>query len=97
VKLAEPLRDLASKVEKEGQNGNLTTGELRIINYRVDLMIFLTDTSEKSLAALTQLGFEPTADSKAARILIGTLDVRKLENLARLDVVVAIKPVSPGR
>ncbi|MDQ3812706.1 MAG: VWA domain-containing protein, partial [Armatimonadota bacterium] len=93
-KLAEPLRDLAAKVEKEGKEGNLTVGKLRVIGYKVDVMIYLRDTSDKTLESLKQLGFVQTGESKAIRLLIGTLDVRKLEELSKLDAVVRIEPVA---
>ncbi|HVF10022.1 MAG TPA: hypothetical protein VNA16_04420, partial [Abditibacteriaceae bacterium] len=94
AKLAEPLRDLAAKVEKEGKDGNLTVGKLRLIKYKVDVMIYLRDTSDKTLAALKQLGFAQTGESKAIRLLIGALDVRKLEELAKLEAVIRVTPVS---
>jgi Ca-activated chloride channel family protein len=92
-KLAEPLRDLAAKVEKKGQDGNLTVGELKVVDYKVDVMIFLSDLSDETLKALTELGFVQTGESKAVRLLIGTIDVRKLEHLAKLDAVLRVKPV----
>ena len=94
AKLAEPLRDLAAKVAKEGREGNLAVGKLSVTNYRVDVMIFLRDAAEKTLAALKALGFDQTGESKAVNLLIGTLDVRKLEELAKLDVVIRVKPVA---
>jgi hypothetical protein len=93
ARLAEPLRDLATKVEKDGQHGNLTVGKLKVAAYRVDVMIYLADTSEKTLEALKKLGFEQTAESKAVKLLVGTFDVRKLEQLAVLDAVLSVKPV----
>ncbi len=95
AKLAEPLRDLATKVVKEGKDGNLTAGKLTVTNYRVDVMVLLQDTSEKTLAALKALGFEQAGESKAVTLLIGSIDVRKLEDLAKLDAVIRIKPVGP--
>jgi Ca-activated chloride channel family protein len=92
-KLAEPLRDLAAKVEKEGQDGSLTIGELKVVDYKVDVMIFLRDLSDETLKALRELRFVQTGESKAVRLLIGTIDVRKLEDLAKLDAVIRVKPV----
>jgi hypothetical protein len=43
--------------------------------------------------ALKQLGFQQTGESKAVRMLIGTIDVRKLEELVKLEAVVSVKPV----
>jgi len=94
AKLAEPLRDLADKVAKQGRNGNLTVGKLRVIDYKVDVMIYLGDTSAKTMAALKKLGFVQAAESKAVRLVIGTIDVRKLEDLAKLGAVIHVAPVA---
>ncbi len=93
-KLAEALRGLAEKVEKEGADGNLTVGKLRVIDWKVDVMIFLGDTSGETITALKELGFVQTGESKAVTLLIGTIDVRKLEDLAKLDAVIRVKPVA---
>jgi hypothetical protein len=92
-KLGEPLRDLATNVEKQGKDGNLTIGELKVVDYKVDVMVFLGDLSEKTLKALKELGFVQTGESKTVRLLIGTIDVRKLEDLAKLEAVIRVKPV----
>lgn len=92
-KLAEVLRDLAARVEAEGSGGNLTVGKLKVVDHRVDVMVFLADVSQKTRDALTELGFKQTAESKTTRLLIGSIDVRKLPALAALDVVVRVKPV----
>ena len=91
--LAESLRDLAEKVAKEGKEGNLTVGKLRVIDYKVDVMIQLRDTSAKTLEELKKLGFMRTGESKTVRLLIGTIDVRQLEALAKLEAVLRITPV----
>jgi Ca-activated chloride channel family protein len=93
-KLAEPLRDLAAKVAKDGKDGNLAAGKIVVTNYRVDVIVLLEDTSEKTLAALQALGFEQVGESKAVSLLIGSIDVRKLEELAKLEAVIRIRPVA---
>ncbi|MFH1747854.1 MAG: VIT domain-containing protein [Planctomycetota bacterium] len=92
-KLAEPLGDLAEKVEKEAQDGNLAVGKLQVTDYRVDVMIFLSDLSDETLAALEKLGFEQSEASRTIKLLIGTIDVRKLAELAELNAVIRVKPV----
>jgi Ca-activated chloride channel family protein len=93
VKLAEPLSGLPEQVAKAGKDGNLTVGKLRVINHHVDVMVYLRDTSPQTIEALTQLGFIQTGESKAARLLIGSIDVRRLIELAKLDAVIRIAPV----
>ena len=92
-KLAESLRDLAEKVAKEGKEGGLVVGKLRVIDYKVDVMVQLRDISPDTLAALKKLGFTQTGESKTIRLLTGTIDVRQLEVLAKLEVVMRISPV----
>ena len=92
-KLDTSLRDLAARVEKEGKDGNLTAGDLLVKDHKVDVMIRLSDTSVKTLEALKKLGFEQSAESKAVRLVIGSIDVRKLEELVKLEAVVAVNPV----
>jgi len=96
-RLAEPLRGLAEKVQKEGKDGTLATGGIKVVGWRVDVMVFLRDLSEKTLAGLKELGFVQTGESKAARVLIGSIDVRKLEELAKLEAVVLVRPVGAAR
>ncbi len=93
LKLAEALRELADKVAKEGQDGTLTVGKLKVVNYRVDVMIYLSDASEQTLNALKALGFEQTAESKTVALRIGSIDVRKLADLAALESVLRVQPV----
>jgi hypothetical protein len=93
AKLAEPLRGLEEQVAKAGVDGNLTLGKLRVIGHRVDVMVYLRDTSPQTIDALKQLDFVQTGESKAARLLIGSIDVRQLAELAQLDAVIRIAPV----
>ena len=93
AKLAEPLRDLSAKVVRDGDDGNLTVGKMRVVDYRVDVMIFLRDASVAARAALEQLGFKQTTESRSVSLLIGSIDVRKLEALSKLDAIIRVKPV----
>jgi Ca-activated chloride channel family protein len=96
AKLAEPLRDLAENVAKQGKRGNLTIGKLRVMDWRVDVMIYLRDSSDATVEALKKLGLVQTGQSKAIHLVIGTIDVRKLGELARLDAVIRVAPVGPA-
>ena len=93
AKLAEPLRALDERVADLGKGGNLTVGKLRVIDHRVDVMVHLRDTSPQTIDGLKQLGFVRTGESKAARLLIGSIDVRRLAALARRDAVIRVAPV----
>jgi Ca-activated chloride channel family protein len=91
LKLAEPLRTLAAHVERDGREGNLTVGKLKVVAYRIDVMITLRDLSDETLKALADLGFVRTAESRATRLLVGAIDVRKLEELAKLEAVRSVE------
>ena len=91
-KLAAALRGLAARVEKDGRDGNLAIDKLRVLNWRVDVLVSLQATDAETLEALKALGFEPSAESKTVRLLVGSIDVRRLDELAKLDAVVAVRP-----
>ncbi|HMQ15426.1 MAG TPA: hypothetical protein PKC49_05570, partial [Phycisphaerae bacterium] len=91
-KLAAALRGLAARVEKDGRDGNLAIDKLRVLNWRVDVLVSLQATDAATLEALKALGFEPSAESKTVRLLVGSIDVRRLDELAKLDAVVAVRP-----
>jgi Ca-activated chloride channel family protein len=93
TKLDGRLRSLAKQVASEGRDGNLTVGALRVIEHQVDVMIYLHNTTSEALNALTRLGFVQTGESKVARVVLGRLDVRHLEQLAQLEVVIRVTPV----
>jgi Ca-activated chloride channel family protein len=93
AKLAESLRGLAENVQNQGKDGTLTAGGVAVAGYKVDVMVYLSDASPKTLEALKKLGFEQSAESKAVRLVIGSIDVRKLIDLAKLDAVVSVRPV----
>jgi hypothetical protein len=93
AKLAEPLRALDVQVAEAGKDGHLTVGKLRVVDYHVDVMVYLGDRSPQNLDALKQLGFVQTGESNVAVLLIGSIDVRKLTELAKLDAVIRITPV----
>ncbi len=94
AKLAESLHGLAKKVTQQGKEDNLTIGKLRVIDYKVDVMIYLRDTLAGTIETLKKLGFVQTGESKAVHLLIGTTDVHKLEEPATLDTVIHITPVA---
>ena len=94
AKLEESLRGLDKQVAKAGKGGHVTVGKLRVVDYHVDVMVYLRDTSPQTIDALKQLGFVQSGESKAIRLLIGSIDVRRLAELAKLDAVIRITPVS---
>jgi Ca-activated chloride channel family protein len=93
-KLAPALVGLEQEVQKGGTDGTLTRDTVRVVQYMVDVMIYLRDTSAETLTALQQLGFITAAESKAVPLLIGRIDVRHLRQLVQLGAVLRVTPVT---
>ncbi len=98
LNLAESLRTLADRVAKDGLDGDLTTKDLRVVDFKIEILLHLRDTSPDTMRALMTLGFIVQSEMRPSviglRTLIGTIDVRKLKALVKLDAVVRISPAS---
>jgi len=94
IKLAPELRGLAEKVAKQGTNGNLTIGKLKVTAGRVEIRLQLASLDDALLEKLKELGFKELARAKSVKLLIGTIDVEKLEALAKLAAVRHIDPAA---
>ncbi len=92
LKLASELRGLAEKVAKQGTDGNLTVGKLQVKAGRVEIRVQLTALSDEVLAKLEKLGFKELGRAKSVKLLIGTIDVKQLEALAKLSEVRRVMP-----
>ncbi len=84
AKLASVLHGLAEKV---GDKKEYSDGRIKVTDGRVDVTVFLTDTSDETMKKLKEAGLEILVKSKAAYLVIGRIEVTKLEDLALLDVV----------
>jgi hypothetical protein len=94
AKLDPALVGLAAKVAKDGKDGTLKVGDLAVTGHQLDVILTLSDTSKETLEALKKLGFSETGASKAGKMLFGSIDVRKLEELAKLPVVLRVRPMA---
>lgn len=92
LKLAPQLHGLAEKVAKEGTDGNVTVGKIRVKAGRVEIRVQLADLSDQLLAKLNKLGFKELARAKSVKLVIGTIDVKQLKALAKLREVRRIDP-----
>lgn len=92
MKLAPELRDLAEKVAKEGTHGNLTVGKIEVKAGRVEVRVQLADLSDQTLEKLEKLGFKELGRAKSVNLVIGTIHVDKLEELAKLEAVRGVDP-----
>lgn len=93
-KMGRALQDLARREVIGLGNGSLTAGKLTIVDFKLDVTIRLTDLSAETLAKLEKLGFTLKAKASASSAVVGALDVRKLSELAALDEVLWIEPLT---
>ena len=63
-------------------------------NDKAELQVYLTNTSADTLAQLKRLGFEVITEAKGAKVVVGRISIEKLDELAKLSVVVYIAPLS---
>ena len=54
---------------------------------KVEVMVYLADTSDETMKMLKDLGLEVLVQTKAVRMVIGLIDVSKLTELALLEPV----------
>ncbi len=72
-------------------NGKPIAG-LDIKDGKVLIQVWLRDASEKTLAELKKAGLDISFESSATTMVIGRVDVNKLDDLAKLASVVSIEP-----
>jgi len=84
IKLAKALHGLADKLDK---NGNYSAGNLVVKGGKMEVAVYLYTLDDKALAELKTLGFVKILESKAVQMVIGTVDVKTLPELAWLDAV----------
>ena len=84
LKIIKPLQGLAAKLDKDG---NYASGKVVVKGGKIDVAVYLFELNDKALAELSKLGFVKVLEAKAVKMVIGTIDVKKLEDLAWMDVV----------
>ena len=84
IKLAKALQGLADKLDK---NGNYSSGKVVVKGGKMEVAVYLYKLDDKALAELKKLGFVKILESKAVQMVIGTIEVKKLTELAWLDAV----------
>jgi len=91
AKLAPVLRSLLERAKTPGFRP--TAEEAKFLRSgKVEVQVFLTDTSEATLKLLKDLGFEVVLQPTTAKLVIGRLPVEKLAALAELKVVRYVAP-----
>jgi hypothetical protein len=95
AKLAPPLPGLADRVAKEGKDGTLEIGKLKVTGWKVEVLIKLNGITTKEMRdALAKLGFEETGVVSNPQVVLGTIDVRKLEEFAKLEIVTRVSTMA---
>ena len=91
IKLVKALQGLAGKLDK---NGNYASGKplgppggVVVKGGKMEVAVYLYKLDNKALAELKKLGFVKILESKAVQMVIGTIEVKKLTELAWLDAV----------
>lgn len=90
-KMAAELLGLADTVAREGKDGDWV-GSIIVRGFRVRVMIYVAAFNDLTLAQLTMLGFDKSGENALARVYVGSIDVRKLDELAELPVVLRVSP-----
>ena len=84
LKLAKELQGLKAKLDKDG---NYSKGRVIVRGGKIELAVYLIDMNDKTLDALKGMGFTKILDSPAVKMVLGTIEVSKLVDLAQLDEV----------
>lgn len=92
LRTAPELIGLVEKVAKEGKDGNLKLEKIEVTGGIVTVQVWLNDNSDSAIDALKALGLEVIFNSSAAKMVIGKIDVKKLEGLAQSEKVKLIEP-----
>jgi len=89
-KLAPALEKLVQQIRAGASLQSLRAPYLR--DGKVELRVYLRDTSEETMTHLRELGFEVILQSAAGRWVVGRLPVDQLVALGRLEVVRYVAP-----
>jgi hypothetical protein len=90
-KLAPALRSLVDRAKSPGFKPTVEEAKF-LRNGKVEVQVFLTDTSAQALKQLKDLGFEILLQPTTAKLVIGRLPLEKLAALAELKVVRYVAP-----
>ena len=89
LKLAKALQGLEGKLDAKG---DYTAGGVVVRAGKIDVSVYLYELNDKAVAELKKLGFSVSLEAKAVNMVIGSIDVKLLADLAWLDEVRRIEP-----
>jgi Ca-activated chloride channel family protein len=84
MKLAKVLQGLAARLDS---SGNFTEGKLAVKGGKLEVAVYLNKLDAAALKELEKLGFVKLLEASSVQMVIGTIEVKKLEDLAYLDCV----------
>ena len=90
---------LFESMKKVDGSGNVTIGNLVVVDWRTSVSVELTSGSETAvvLPVLVEMGFVAALDQPEPGRIIGTVDIRKLAAIAALKAVKSVEPVVDGK
>jgi hypothetical protein len=91
-RMAPELSELVKLMKGKGTK-DFKHGALSVEQGRVLVQVWLESTSEASLKKLETMGFKISFKATGGKMVIGSIEVEKLEELAKLPEVKLIEPV----
>jgi Ca-activated chloride channel homolog len=86
---------VAAVVERLKNKAQPSANEAKFIRHnKAEVQVWLSDKSESTIAQLKKLGFEIVLEPKSAKLLIGRIAIEKLEDLAKLNFVTYVSPMT---
>jgi hypothetical protein len=92
AEMQDSLKAVATE-SPEQRFARIVEEKLRKAKGEVTIQILLTKWDPKILTALEELGFKIEEKDKALKVLFGTIDAKKLKDLAQLTTVSKITPL----
>jgi Ca-activated chloride channel family protein len=91
-KIADELRDLARLMKEKGTK-DFKHGSISVERGRVVVQVWLESLSEANLKKLEEAGLKVSFKATGGKMVVGSIEVEKLEELAKLPEVKLIEPV----
>lgn len=89
LKLATELQGLEAKV---GADGSYSNGQVKVENGKIEVAVYVADLSKATIEKLKSAGLEVLVQTKSVNMVIGVIEVSKLDALALLDEVRRVQP-----
>jgi Ca-activated chloride channel homolog len=97
AKLAPELQGLADCLRLKGKGGKDLDGRLGVVEGEITVQVWVTKVTDELLEKLKEAGLEISFKAATGKMVIGSIAVEKLEDLAKLSEVRLIEPVKSGK